>query len=656
MKDKKYNHSFARRLTRWVMLVLLIMMGGLAYLIYDLTRSIVVDVSASTFHNSMISFGKSISDVMSDVSVAVDNNLFEVEQHVKQPEQLQAIMERIVRQNPRIRSCGISFIENYFPHKGKSYCPYAWRKDSTNVVGQPIEDAEASYLEAKWFRDAVAADSAYWSEPFFDSRDGKTPLVAYMYPIHDQQGRVVAILGADLSLDFMTSLIHEQTNIFEQDVWAIDISDEDVFDSFVLSRDGTYIVHPDQRRILKGNFYVHVKDADKPGVAEEAIGKMKNGEKSYNETNRMMLVNRMENYLFYSPLEGTDWTLVIALPTLALNLVGIGVGYLALLIITLVLLVTFFVCRLAIRRAAKPLKQLAAVTDEVANGQLNAALPAIESHDEIHLLRDSFENMQHSLTSYIEELKSTTAAKASIESELKIAHDIQMSMLPKDYPAFPDRHDIDIYGQVMPAKAVGGDLYDFFISDEKLFFCIGDVSGKGVPASLVMAVTRSLFRNISAYTQEPNHIVLALNDALSSNNDTGMFVTLFLGVLDLATGELHYCNAGHNPPLLLTADEASVIPCDANLPAGAISGWMFTEQRLQLHSGDSVFLYTDGLNEAEDIHLQQFGMERIMQVAKAASWQPQALIEAMTTSVHQFVGGAEQSDDLTMLALQYTKS
>lgn len=141
--------------------------------------------------------------------------------------------------------------------------------------------------------------------------------------------------------------------------------------------------------------------------------------------------------------------------------------------------------------------------------------------------------MQHSLTHYVEELKETTASKAAIENELKIAHDIQMSMLPKTFPPYPERDDIDIFGTLKPAKDVGGDLFDFYIRDEKLIFCIGDVSGKGVPASLVMAMTRSLFRNISSHVTEPHLIVKALNDTMADDNDTNMFVTLFLGVLDL---------------------------------------------------------------------------------------------------------------------------
>jgi sigma-B regulation protein RsbU (phosphoserine phosphatase) len=292
----------------------------------------------------------------------------------------------------------------------------------------------------------------------------------------------------------------------------------------------------------------------------------------------------------------------------------------------------------------------------VASGQFDTALPEIKSRDEIHMLRDSFENMQHSLAKYVEELKSTTAQRATMESELKIAHDIQMSMLPKSYPAFPERNDLDIYGQVMPAKAVGGDLYDFFIRDNKLFFIIGDVSGKGVPASLVMAVTTSLFRNIATYTEEPSHIVFAINQNLTANNDTGMFVTLFVGMLDLTTGKMNYCNAGHNPPLILANGEVKEILGEVNIAAGVIPDFEFLEDHLEMNPGDTIFLYTDGLSEAENIDSQEYGEERVLQVAERTVSKPQTLIEVMTEQVQLFVGEAEQSDDLTMLAIEYTNN
>jgi len=654
MEKNKYRHSFAHRLTKWVMLVVLVMMSGLAWLIYNVTGSLSVESNCEAFYSSILTSEKSITSMMSNVSVAVDNNIFDIERNLHQPAQLQAIMERIVATNPHIRSCGISFIENYFPQKGRGFCPYAWRKDSVKVEGRPLEGTAATYLDKAWFREAVAADSAYWSEPFFDSRDATTPLAAYQYPVHDASGRVVAIVGADLSLQFMTRLLEEQDSSLASRALAIKILDQKVSDIYVLSRDGTYLTHHDEKRILKGNFYVHVKDADEPGAAAEAIKRMSEGKKSYDEVYHPVRVNRIKSYLFYAPIAGTDWEIVITLPKPSIDIFGILVGSFMLMLIVIVLLVIFLVCHLVIRRAVQPLRALADTADQVAGGQFDAPLPDIKSHDEVHLLRDTFENMQHSLATYVDELKQTTTAKASMESELKIAHDIQMAMLPKTYPAFPNRSDIDIYGQLKPAKAVGGDLYDFLIHDGQLFFCIGDVSGKGVPASLVMAMTRSLFRNISAYTREPAQIAAALNEALSDNNEAGMFVTLLVGVLDLDTGSLSYSNAGHNPPLLLSGDGVSVVDCDANIPAGVMSGWSFSAQHLQLNKGDILFLYTDGLNEAENIHLEQFEMDRMLQVAERSSREPKALVEAMTAAVAQFVGDAEQNDDLTMLAIQYT--
>ena len=651
----KYNRSFAARLSRWVMLVVLVMMAGLAYLLFDTVKTTIVEVSGNNFHSSMRSSDRAICDVMSDVSVAVRNNIYDIESQLDQPDHLQDVVQRIVSENPRIRSCGISFIESYYPQKGRWFCPYALRSDSTmQVENRMLGSADNDYLTNKWFQEAVAKDSATWSKPFFDGEDATTPLVAYMHPVHDSKGRVVAIVGADLSLDFMTRILLEQDSIINNEAWLL--TSHDKYCSYVLSSDGTYITHPDERRIQKGNFYVHIKDTDEPGRAAETVANMRKGERSSEETAHPLLINRKETYLYYTPMTGTDWMLAVPAPKSSLDSSGVITGIGIIVIIFHVLLVTYLVCYITIRQTAKPLKLLAQTADSVAQGRFDTPLPTIKHRDEICQLRDSFENMQQSLTNYVEELKSTTMAKASIENELKIAHSIQMSMLPKTYPAYPDRHDIDIYGQVMPAKAVGGDLYDFFIRDEKLFFCIGDVSGKGVPASLVMAVSRSLFRNTAAHTVEPQLMVKGINESLSERNETNMFVTLFVGVLDLQTFTLDYCNAGHDSPVMITDGEATMLPCDSNIPAGVMSGWEFTRQQTQMTAGSTIFLYTDGLNEAEDSRHQQFGMTRVVQTAKTTENTPQQLIASMTEAVRQFVGQAEQSDDLTMLAIKVTNN
>ena len=650
--EKKYNRSFAARLSRWVMLVVLVMMAGLAYLLFDTVKTSIVEISGNNFHSSMRSSDRAICDVMSDVSVAVRNNIHDIESHLAQPDYMQDVVRRMVSENPRIRSCGISFVDSYYPQKGRWFCPYALHNDSMQVEARLLGSTDNDYLTNQWFQEAVAKDSAAWSKPFFDGEDATTPLVAYMHPVHDSKGRVVAIVGADLSLDFMTRILLEQDSIINNEAWLL--SSHDKYLSYVLSNDGTYITHPDERRIQKGNFYVHIKDIDEPGRAAETVANMRKGERSWEETAHPLLVNRKETYLYYTPMTGTDWILTVPAPKSSLDSSGVITGIGIIIIILFVLMVTYLVCYITIRQTAKPLKLLAQTADSVAQGRFDTPLPVIKHRDEICQLRDSFENMQQSLTNYVEELKSTTMAKASIENELKIAHSIQMSMLPKTYPAFPERHDIDIYGQVKPAKAVGGDLYDFFIRDEKLFFCIGDVSGKGVPASLVMAVSRSLFRNIAAHTVEPQQMVKGINESLSQQNDTNMFVTLFVGVLDLQTFTLDYCNAGHDSPAMIADGEVTMLPCDSNIPAGVMSGWEFTRQQTQMTAGSTIFLYTDGLNEAEDISHQQFGMTRMVETAQATENTPQQLIDSMTEAVRQFVGQAEQSDDLTMLAIKVT--
>ena len=246
-----------------------------------------------------------------------------------------------------------------------------------------------------------------------------------------------------------------------------------------------------------------------------------------------------------------------------------------------------------------------------------------------------------------------------MEGELEVAQTIQMAMLPKVFPPFLDRLDLNIYGMVEPAKEIGGDLYDFYVRHDKLFFCVGDVSGKGVPAALVMATARSLFRSITSHEEDAAYIVTQMNNSLCEQNEQTMFLTLFLGVLDLHTGELDYCNAGHNVPVLIKSmdDKVESLTVLSNLPLGVVTEYNFTAQKTQLHYNDMIFLYTDGLTEAENNRHQQYGEERMIQALnRMAGNRPREVIETIQQSIKEFVDGAQQSDDLTMLAIRYQTS
>ena len=673
MKQRKFHH-FSRRLTKRLVLTLLIVMGLASFWVFAVGHTLLVDFKQKLNEDMLEISAEQVSRMASDVSAGALNLIPQVEESLDNPARLEMLLERILKQNPGMRSCGISFVENYYPQKGRSYVPYVYRRDSTHIEVVNHAMQKQNYLKDEWFVQGLQAEEGFWSEPFFEANDTtKAPLVAYLHPIRNKQGRAVAVLGADLSIDSL----YMKMDAMDEEVFLSGWSgngDKDrrkerktrkarwVPYSFLISQNGTFIVHPKKHRIVLDNIENMAKASEDTAAIASVGRRMMAGEKgSYGKEIDMDIaaevdVEGLNSYVFFTPVKGTGWSMGLVVPYLVIDIMAFIVAGLLVFFILLAVLIVWLVSWYGIRRATKPLKQLTTSANEVAKGNFDTVLPEVKHNDEIRLLRDSFEDMQHSLTKYMEDLKATTASKAAIENELKVAHNIQMSMLPKIFPPYPERKDIDIYGMLTPAKAVGGDLFDFYIRDEKLFFCIGDVSGKGVPASLVMAVTRSLFRNVSSHSSEPGQIATALNKALSEGNETNMFVTFFVGVLNLTDGSLLYCNAGHEAPLLV-GKGIGVLPCDANLPLGIMPDWSFTQQQVTIYPQTVIFLFTDGLSEAEDADHTQFGEERILAVAEKVlsqqQLQSQTFIDEMADAVNHFVGDAEQSDDLTMLALQY---
>lgn len=670
-KDKKEKkmRSFAGRLTRRIVLLMLVIMGLVAWIIYDATTEFSVGSEGMRQEVFLDASVNEVHRVTSNVFTGATNHVPEIEESLGQPDKLLRIMERVVRLNSYVRSCGVFFRDGYYPQKGRWYAPYAVRTDSTHIETSVLKAPEHDYLSAEWFGEAMKVTEGLWMSPFFQSADS-VPLVACTIPIHDPSGQTVAVLSADMSLEWLSKRMEElDWGIFSQE-WvspAEDVTDDEKKEydkwkpySFLITGDGTYLVHPDRKRVIHKKFSDYTKvSADT--VDDYVARQMMAGKKGFygdliDQMPEAVELDGRKMFVFYAPVPNTDWSMALAIPKASLSLIGIFLGLLMLLLIGVGLIVAFIVSRIVIRRAVRPLKQLALSAGEVARGNFSTELPVIKHNDEVGVLRDSFEDMQQSLAKYVEELKDTTASKAAIENELQVAHDIQMGMLPKIFPPYPERDDIEVYGSLNPAKEVGGDLFDFYIRDGQMFFCIGDVSGKGVPASLVMAVTRSLFRNISAHTAKPDHIISALNEALAEGNDTSMFVTSFVGVLDLSTGILHYCNAGHDAPMLIGRG-VGLLPCDPNLPLGVMAGWNFTVQEAAIDPQTTIFLFTDGLTEAENASHAQFGEDRVNAVAEHLLAEgrntPEMVIREMEEQVRAFVDGAVQSDDMTMLAIKY---
>jgi sigma-B regulation protein RsbU (phosphoserine phosphatase) len=328
--------------------------------------------------------------------------------------------------------------------------------------------------------------------------------------------------------------------------------------------------------------------------------------------------------------------------------------HLAIVLSVLVLSLGSVIAIFGAKTISAPIAELTAMTQRIAGGDFTQRI-AISAKNEIGALAGSFNEMTRRLNESIEHLKETTAAKERIESELQIAHEIQMSMLPKIFPPFPDRSEFDIFANLVPAKEVGGDLYDFFfIDDDHLSFAVGDVSGKGVPASLFMAVTKTLFRATSANGGTPGEILARLNSEICRDNDSGMFVTFFCGILDIRTGQVDYSNAGHNLPYRVYGDGVSALENFGGISLGLMDGSLYKSGRLMLRTGEALLLYTDGVTEAMDPNRALYSEERLERfLGNKRSLAPRQIIGDLIGDVRHFAGAEPQSDDITVLALHY---
>ncbi len=647
----KHIKSFSSRLTRNIIIIFVVIMIIISVLASVLTMAGVYSTYKEHYVDAIGNISRNITANLEKVEISGVNIADEVKWHIASPELIMSTLSYEIEVNNNLAGCGMAFVPEYFPEKGRWFEPYAQiidGKPSVSDIGSESHD----YHQSDWFKTGLSSDSGSWSSPYLDQEGAGTLLCTYILPITDPQGKLAGVFGADISLGWLASLLRD-IDISENKGGLLSKSEagkgKGIY-SFILGPNGEYIAHPEMERYLGAYNFMDFADSSTSANYLE-LGKAMCAGKTGEE---IVTMDGRRYDVFYAPVSDTGWSMAIAVPIKSLLWPAINLGALILILMLLGLILVSRISRRAIKKFTKPLVQLSGSASEIAKGKFDTVLPEIKSDDEIRHLRDSFDNMQQSLSRYIADLTETTTQKASMESELDVARNIQMSMLPMTWPAYPDRKDIDIWGSITPAKAVGGDLYDFCIRDNKLFFCIGDVSGKGVPASLVMAVVSSMFRTLSASTDSPDKLISAINSSMASRNENMMFVTFFVGELDLETGDLKYCNAGHNAPIVLKAGVPQVLEADANVPVGIIADWKYTLQQTVLSPGTILLLYTDGLTEATRADGSLFGEERVLAnlTGLKATASSKELSEHMKASVKDFVGDAEQSDDLTMLVIR----
>jgi sigma-B regulation protein RsbU (phosphoserine phosphatase) len=503
------------------------------------------------------------------------------------------------------------------------------------------------YRYHDWYQIPKVLDQAIWSEPYF-GESGQIIMTSYSYPF----SRTVAgkrefcgIVCVDLSLNWLRNVVS-----------SLKIGKTGY--AFLITRNGTFVTHPKTELIMNETIFSIAEARSNPNIRK--IGRlMIAGEKGF--TAFTSLTSNKKYWMVYTPLAANGWSLGVLFPqdelmadiqslTKLMLALGIGGFFLIMLVILLIS-----------GEITKPLRALAKSADQIASGNLEAAIPILKTQDEVGRLAQSFTEMQHSLKEYIKNLTETTAAKERIESELNIASEIQMGILPKIFPPpFPTRPEFELFANIRPAREVGGDLYDFFmVDDQHLCFTVGDVSGKGVPAALFMAITQTLIKTqVKAQSERSSAITLEqVNNDLSRDNPSMMFVTIFLGILNISTGELEYCNGGHNPPYLLSPENSEQIqelPTTDGIAMGIMADFKFASKRITMAPGDALFVFTDGVTEAMNDRDELFTEVRLEKILQPLTEQPVLKIaEQVLEEIDTFSSGIPQTDDITMLTLRY---
>ena len=577
-----------------LIIVAALLLIAIYIVMYQFTRKEINEDVRLRSESELMAKSLTIQGILNEIETAIRNHVEDVENNIIHSDSMYSVVENIVRLNPKVTGSSVSFIENFYPSEGKWFEAYAVRDSLGNISTMQLGSDTHDYFQNEFFRIPLQTGKASWTNPYLDSDGAKMMLTTYSVPIFDKEGKIVAVLDADISLDWLDEVLTTE--------YAYPSSYH-----ILLSGSGQLMSVADK------NFLLKTIPEMTEAYGNETFLPLNDGMMSGKSGETIIIDKKGNRYLtFFMPVdEDTGWSIAIInsekeifgdFHKMRVTILWLSIG--GFIIFLLIILKTI----------------------------LN-----------------------------IKKLEKVTVERERIKNELEIASAIQSGMLPKEKVLEGANETIEVFAYLEPAKEVGGDLYDYFIKDDHLFFCIGDVSGKGVPASLFMAVARSLFRALAANSMDPSKIISGMNHTLEEFNDRDMFVTLFLGILDLKTGRLNYCNAGHNAPVILDTNGIDTINVIPNIPLGIFPDFDFKEQKVQLRKDSLLFLFTDGLTEAMNMQKEEFGEENLMKdlkriYSKDAKISPKELISEILAKIKDFVGKADPSDDLTMLAFKFIRS
>jgi sigma-B regulation protein RsbU (phosphoserine phosphatase) len=618
--------SIASRMALWVLAGSTLVLAAIGALLLSLTRT---QILQHTHHEAAALAASAGSEIQARIDrVAISAQMLATIIATRQ-DSAEPLLRDALQANRDMDGLAAVFRPPLNPDDVRPYSPFVSRLEHGALSSRDLAHDARPYWNSNWFLGGLSCSAGCWQRPFF-SLSRKRQLINYSVAI-SREGHPIGIINADVTLDWL----HQILGHLDKPEGAY---------AFVLDSDGNYLAHDNPSLVGKRGA---------PALLDVLASDQAESVRLPVAQNPQV---RGAVWIYSAPIEGTHWRLGLVVPEFQIYagvrrifLSGLVLGLLALLGVALITLLT-------IRRTMAPLGVLAYRAEHVARGELDFELPSTHRSDEVGRLTQSFDQMRRELALHLEDLARVAREKQRLASELEIAHQIQIGLLPSEHYLDAVCAHFELHAALRPARAVGGDLYSYFMLDPQRFFVmVGDVSDKGIPAALFMAQTITLAKALAPRAQTPRNLLQLLNLELCRGNDSCMFVTLLCGLLDTGNGNLVLASAGHESPILCGHGAPQLLDFATGAVLGLYDDSDYPEHCLRLRRGETLLMYTDGITEASNHHQQMYGIERTVEsLAQVPSTAPTAgYIERLLGDVDRFVADAAQADDITLLALTW---
>jgi len=579
-----------------------------------------------------------IEGILSGIESMTQNAAFLIEKSALTENEQREYLTKQILFNDEINAITVAYTSDYLSlHKEIQSIIY-FNTGSTHTLSN-ISSNINEYRIEDWFIIPISLERDYWSEPWIDVKHSAQPITSYSVPLK-KDNTIIGVVRADISMKVLQSIVSSVR--FLKTGYAI-----------LLSNNGTFVTHPADSLILNYTMFSYAKQLDSQILHD--VGK----EMIVGKSNFIKIPQNSRyptSWIYYAPIKLNNWSLGIKFRDKEILGSLNKVTYIFGLILGFGLLLLLASIYTRISTIFRPLESLVKASNKIGSGDFDVQLPDSRMKNEVSVLTDSFSKMQTELKSYMNNLIKTNMEKEKIASEIRIASQIQQRIIPSDRNLLPDVKEVSIFGILEPAEDIGGDLYDAFtIGKNKICFAIADVFGKGIVASMIMTMVQTLVRSQAKYTNSAVSLVKEVNSYLCDNNKQSYFITMIVCLLDLKTGILEICNAGHTPVYLRKPNQHCIRYGETHCTAlGIFPDLNVVSESIKLDAQDMVILFTDGVTEAINEHEDFFGYGQLEGIInQMQNPTPESMVKAILNEVREFSGQVHQDDDLSILVLKF---